>query len=200
MFSLICSDSASILGGVRLPPDTEIIKYTSSIVGPKIPGNTNRGRKKTISLDPPSVSVTPTHSSTGLLIDRYRRPLPPPLDPARPFQDSPTAATDRDRVEVRKLPAHSNSSNGTLNLSSVQRYSASEGDEAPLDLCTKSGSKKDDDDSVQDLSSNNLKTNSKAAAVVLQAQLSSLSALSSLGTPPPAHSDRICKFTFIAKL
>jgi hypothetical protein len=38
--------------GVRLPPDTEIIKYTSSIVGPKIPGTTNRGRKKTISLDP----------------------------------------------------------------------------------------------------------------------------------------------------
>lgn len=51
------SDPSSILGGVRLPPDTEIIKYTSSIVGPKIPGTTNRGRKKTISLDTPSVSV-----------------------------------------------------------------------------------------------------------------------------------------------
>uniref|UniRef100_A0A0K8STL3 Bromodomain adjacent to zinc finger domain protein 2B n=2 Tax=Lygus hesperus TaxID=30085 RepID=A0A0K8STL3_LYGHE len=37
----------------RLPPDTEIIKYTSSMVGPKIPGTTNRGRKKTISLDHP---------------------------------------------------------------------------------------------------------------------------------------------------
>lgn len=34
---------------MRLPPDTEIIKYTSSIVGPKIPGSTSRGRKKTIS-------------------------------------------------------------------------------------------------------------------------------------------------------
>lgn len=64
------SDPNSILGGVRLPPDTEIIKYTSSIVGPKIPGTTNRGRKKTISLDPPSVSVHPTHSSTGMLIER----------------------------------------------------------------------------------------------------------------------------------
>lgn len=32
-----------------MPPDTEIIKYTSSIVGPKIPGTTTRGRKKTIS-------------------------------------------------------------------------------------------------------------------------------------------------------
>lgn len=64
------SDPTALLGGVRLPPDTEIIKYTSSIVGPKIPGTTNRGRKKTISLDPPSVSVLPTHSSTGLLIER----------------------------------------------------------------------------------------------------------------------------------
>ncbi|KAH8253044.1 hypothetical protein KR032_003327 [Drosophila birchii] len=42
------SDHPSLLG-VRLPPDTEIIKYTSSIVGPKIPGTTSRGRKKTIS-------------------------------------------------------------------------------------------------------------------------------------------------------
>lgn len=64
------SDPNSILGGVRLPPDTEIIKYTSSIVGPKIPGTTNRGRKKTISLDPPSVSLHPTLSSTGMLIER----------------------------------------------------------------------------------------------------------------------------------
>jgi hypothetical protein len=83
------SDPASILGGVRLPPDTEIIKYTSSIVGPKIPGTTNRGRKKTISLDPPSVSVLPTslahhpHGSVvttaGLLLsDHHRRRAPRP--------------------------------------------------------------------------------------------------------------------------
>lgn len=44
--------------GVRLPPDTEIIKYTSSIVGPKNPGTTNRGRKKTISLDPNPLLAT----------------------------------------------------------------------------------------------------------------------------------------------
>ncbi|XP_014245152.1 bromodomain adjacent to zinc finger domain protein 2B-like isoform X4 [Cimex lectularius] len=41
--------------GVRLPPDTEIIKYTSSMIGPKVPGTTNRGRKKTISLDVPNM-------------------------------------------------------------------------------------------------------------------------------------------------
>jgi hypothetical protein len=69
----VYSDPNSILGGVRLPPDTEIIKYTSSIVGPKIPGTTNRGRKKTISLDPPSVSVHPSHSSTGMLIERSNK-------------------------------------------------------------------------------------------------------------------------------
>lgn len=80
---MVGSDPASILGGVRLPPDTEIIKYTSSIVGPKIPGTTNRGRKKTISLDPPSVSVLPTNmmhpsaagptSASLLLSDHHRR-------------------------------------------------------------------------------------------------------------------------------
>ncbi|KAL1132313.1 hypothetical protein AAG570_010269, partial [Ranatra chinensis] len=45
---------------VRLPPDTEIIKYTSSMIGPKIPGTTNRGRKKTISLDVPH-GILPSH-------------------------------------------------------------------------------------------------------------------------------------------
>ncbi|XP_061518779.1 uncharacterized protein LOC1277930 isoform X8 [Anopheles gambiae] len=40
----ILNDPSSLLG-VRLPPDTEIIKYTSSIVGPKASGGTGRGRK-----------------------------------------------------------------------------------------------------------------------------------------------------------
>nr|CAI5824472.1 unnamed protein product [Callosobruchus analis] len=107
--SSILSDPNSILGGVRLPPDTEIIKYTSSIVGPKIPGTTNRGRKKTISLDPPSVSLHPSHSSTGLLIERTtKRPkltdqeLSPP---STPFST--------DRVEVIKLPASAANGGGS---------------------------------------------------------------------------------------
>lgn len=66
------SDPNSILGGVRLPPDTEIIKYTSSIVGPKVPGTTNRGRKKTISLDPPSVSLLPS-ASGHMYMERAKR-------------------------------------------------------------------------------------------------------------------------------
>ena len=37
---------------LKLPNDTEIIKYTSSATGSKEPGSSSRGRKKTISLDP----------------------------------------------------------------------------------------------------------------------------------------------------
>ncbi|XP_049817838.1 bromodomain adjacent to zinc finger domain protein 2B isoform X4 [Aethina tumida] len=87
--SSILSDPNSILGGVRLPPDTEIIKYTSSIVGPKIPGTTNRGRKKTISLDPP--------------VDQDG--LTPPSTPSG------------DRVEVIKLPATNGSPSSMFNSS-----------------------------------------------------------------------------------
>ncbi|XP_055539532.1 uncharacterized protein LOC129726625 isoform X4 [Wyeomyia smithii] len=54
MSSGILSDPSSLLG-VRLPPDTEIIKYTSSIVGPKVSGSTGRGRKKPVSLDESSI-------------------------------------------------------------------------------------------------------------------------------------------------
>ncbi|KAF5304691.1 hypothetical protein FQA39_LY09468 [Lamprigera yunnana] len=95
--SSILSDPSTILGGVRLPPDTEIIKYTSSIVGPKIPGTTNRGRKKTISLDPPSVSVHPTLSGGNMHIERAAKR--PKLSES---EDLPLNATN-DRVEVIKL-------------------------------------------------------------------------------------------------
>lgn len=67
-----------------MPPDTEIIKYTSSIVGPKIPGTTNRGRKKTISLDSPSVSVL----GTGLSGHQTNTP-PSLMIEARKFNRTP---------------------------------------------------------------------------------------------------------------
>ncbi|XP_018304435.1 bromodomain adjacent to zinc finger domain protein 2B isoform X13 [Mycetomoellerius zeteki] len=120
------SDPSSILGGVRLPPDTEIIKYTSSIVGPKIPGTTNRGRKKTISLDTPSVSVHPppvptlsahqtnTTSSSSLMIE--------PRKYNRTGTDSNEYRDSVDRVEVIKLPAHS--TNGSV-LSAPPTYTSS---------------------------------------------------------------------------
>ncbi|XP_067211252.1 bromodomain adjacent to zinc finger domain protein 2B isoform X15 [Linepithema humile] len=120
------SDPSSILGGVRLPPDTEIIKYTSSIVGPKIPGTTNRGRKKTISLDTPSVSVhappvpalsahqTNTTSSSSLMME--------PRKYNRTGTDSSEYRDSVDRVEVIKLPAHS--TNGSI-LSAPPAYTSS---------------------------------------------------------------------------
>ncbi|XP_071554104.1 bromodomain adjacent to zinc finger domain protein 2B-like isoform X8 [Temnothorax nylanderi] len=120
------SDPSSILGGVRLPPDTEIIKYTSSIVGPKVPGTTNRGRKKTISLDTPSVSVHPpavpalsahqinTTSSASLMME--------PRKYNRTGTDSNEYRDSVDRVEVIKLPAHS--TNGSV-LSAPPTYTSS---------------------------------------------------------------------------
>ncbi|XP_060523165.1 uncharacterized protein LOC132700053 isoform X3 [Cylas formicarius] len=128
--SSILSDPNSILGGVRLPPDTEIIKYTSSIVGPKIPGTTNRGRKKTISLDPPSVSVLPSHSSTGLLIERTTK------KPKLSDQElTPPNTPNSDRVEVIKLPATNGSPSG---ISSFNAFDS--GGEAPLNLSLKPSS------------------------------------------------------------
>lgn len=122
----VVSDPSSILGGVRLPPDTEIIKYTSSIVGPKVPGTTNRGRKKTISLDTPSVSVHPppvpalsahqtnTTSSSSLMME--------PRKYNRTATDSNEYRDSVDRVEVIKLPAHS--TNGSV-LSAPPTYTSS---------------------------------------------------------------------------
>ncbi|XP_046475891.1 bromodomain adjacent to zinc finger domain protein 2B isoform X3 [Neodiprion pinetum] len=138
------SDPSSILGGVRLPPDTEIIKYTSSIVGPKIPGTTNRGRKKTISLDTPSVSVHPpplpaisahqTNTSSSLMLDprKYNRTG----NDANDYRDSV------DRVEVIKLPAHS--TNGSV-LTAPPTYTTSNTSntsdtDAPLNLSLKPAS------------------------------------------------------------
>ncbi|CAG9853570.1 unnamed protein product [Phyllotreta striolata] len=128
--SSILSDPNSILGGVRLPPDTEIIKYTSSIVGPKVPGTTNRGRKKTISLDPPSVSLHPSINAASLFEHTTKRPklndqdITPPLTP------------HSDKVEVIKLPA----TNGNL-LDAGSNYDNSETTgEAPLNLSLKPNS------------------------------------------------------------
>ncbi|XP_059475219.1 bromodomain adjacent to zinc finger domain protein 2B-like isoform X2 [Neocloeon triangulifer] len=153
-------DPASILGGVRLPPDTEIIKYTSSIVGPKIPGTTNRGRKKTISLDPPSVSVLPTNmmhpsqaagpTAAGIMMsDHHRRGgRSSGSKSARQSKESAArASSPLDQVEVIKLPASSpaatNGGSGsyashlaTLNIPSFG--GGNEGNEdAPLNLSMK---------------------------------------------------------------
>ncbi|XP_076221330.1 bromodomain adjacent to zinc finger domain protein 2B isoform X6 [Nomia melanderi] len=137
------SDPSSILGGVRLPPDTEIIKYTSSIVGPKVPGTTNRGRKKTISLDTPSVSVHPppvpaltahqtNTTTTSLMMEprKYNRTGNESNDYREPV----------DRVEVIKLPAHS--TNGSVlpaptSYTTTTNANSSNDSDAPLNLSLK---------------------------------------------------------------
>ncbi|XP_063978157.1 bromodomain adjacent to zinc finger domain protein 2B isoform X6 [Diachasmimorpha longicaudata] len=143
----VVSDPSSILGGVRLPPDTEIIKYTSSIVGPKVPGTTNRGRKKTISLDSPSVSVHPpsvqalsahqTTPTTSSLVMEPRKFNRTPVSESSEYRDSV------DRVEVIKLPAHS--TNGSV-LTAPPLYTMSNTSsnsneaDAPLNLSLKPAS------------------------------------------------------------
>ncbi|XP_044588576.1 bromodomain adjacent to zinc finger domain protein 2B isoform X8 [Cotesia glomerata] len=139
------SDPNSILGGVRLPPDTEIIKYTSSIVGPKIPGTTNRGRKKTISLDTPSVSVHPpsvqahgnqqTNTTSSLIMEprKFNRPS---------ANESNEYREPVDRVEVIKLPVHS--TNGSVPsappLYTTSNMNHSSDTDAPLNLSLKPAS------------------------------------------------------------
>uniref|UniRef100_A0A1Y1JV23 Bromodomain adjacent to zinc finger domain protein 2B n=1 Tax=Photinus pyralis TaxID=7054 RepID=A0A1Y1JV23_PHOPY len=131
--SSILSDPSTILGGVRLPPDTEIIKYTSSIVGPKIPGTTNRGRKKTISLDPPSVSVHPTLSGGSLHVERTAK-----RSKLSESHDSPTSLnTSNDRVEVIKLsPTNGSPNNCGFSNSGGGLVEGISGD-APLNLSMK---------------------------------------------------------------
>nr|XP_022921301.1 bromodomain adjacent to zinc finger domain protein 2B isoform X3 [Onthophagus taurus] len=132
----ILSDPNSILGGVRLPPDTEIIKYTSSIVGPKIPGTTNRGRKKTISLDPPSVSLHPSLSSTGMLIERTNK------RPKMDHSEMVSPSSPNDRVEVIKLPTANGSPSGIttstpFSSATTNNTSVESTPEGPLNLSLK---------------------------------------------------------------
>lgn len=160
----ICSDPSSLLG-VRLPPDTEIIKYTSSIVGPKIPGTTNRGRKKTISLDPNPLLAGIPGLTAGTGVSPAKRAR---LEAEYGNMVQNAHQSDRDRVEVIKLPSTINS-NGAYNLSKsnaqaketsfdssnewasglnlsgkASTTSSTDDGDAPLNLCMKSDGKSGD--------------------------------------------------------
>nr|CAD7429548.1 unnamed protein product [Timema monikensis] len=196
LFNKSDDDPTSILGGVRLPPDTEIIKYTSSIVGPKIPGTTNRGRKKTISLDPPSVSVMPTHSSTGLLIERggrkhSRSRLGDPMD----YRETSigVSSLDRDRVEVIKLPSLGSNGAIPLNIPSFGaggNFSTSTPDsDAPLNLSLKPQASASN---LAETPNSSITSNSSGTPHI--SSLSSLSNMSaSLNTSTPTIPDRISR-------
>lgn len=126
-----------------MPPDTDIIKYTSSIVGPKTPGTTNRGRKKTISLDPnpllsfpgispakkprrddyPGISSSSGSTSSSSTLssssaNHYNQlGLGLPAGTSASLGRSDGNSSSSDRVEVIKLPP-TITSNGAYNLSS----------------------------------------------------------------------------------
>ncbi|KAI8441460.1 hypothetical protein MSG28_015059 [Choristoneura fumiferana] len=173
----ILSDPSSVLGGVRLPPDTEIIKYTSSLAGPKAPpGTTNRGRKKTISLDPPHVSVHPSserpphpkrqkvdeYGNSRSSVEVIRLPTKPERAGHRTGSPAPNladyAGISRELLQtiasqsgvslaaLERQLAGSAAADGSLNLSTKSNASA---EESPLDLGLKSGT---DDDAPLNLS------------------------------------------------
>ncbi|XP_073964799.1 bromodomain adjacent to zinc finger domain 2B toutatis isoform X19 [Choristoneura fumiferana] len=170
-------DPSSVLGGVRLPPDTEIIKYTSSLAGPKAPpGTTNRGRKKTISLDPPHVSVHPSserpphpkrqkvdeYGNSRSSVEVIRLPTKPERAGHRTGSPAPNladyAGISRELLQtiasqsgvslaaLERQLAGSAAADGSLNLSTKSNASA---EESPLDLGLKSGT---DDDAPLNLS------------------------------------------------
>lgn len=148
-----------------MPPDTEIIKYTSSIVGPKIPGTTNRGRKKTISLDPNPLLAGISGLTAGTGVSPAKRAR---LEAEYGNMVQNAHQSDRDRVEVIKLPSTINS-NGAYNLSKsnaqakdtsfdssnewatglnlsgkASTTSSTDDGDAPLNLCMKSEGKSGD--------------------------------------------------------
>ena len=108
---------------LRLPSDTEIIKYTSSSTGPKVPGTTNRGRKKTISLDPsPAVAAVLAAAAAGGGGGGVSSSVHPAIPPGLTIERKKTASGGSgnssgggrksslsgdmvDRVEITKIPA-----------------------------------------------------------------------------------------------
>jgi hypothetical protein len=101
------SGSPASLENLKLPSDTEIIKFTSSVSGSKNPGNSSRGRKKTISLDQ---QVNPmaglfgqsAHPNipAGLTIERKK--------PGKPDPNHRTSSPVVDKVEITKVPVSTN--------------------------------------------------------------------------------------------
>ena len=107
---------------LKLPNDTEIIKYTSSATGSKEPGSSTRGRKKTISLDPnlsnadyaslagnissSSNDSTPPSIPAGLTIERKSRKN---QGSSGSGEDGRSYSPSIDRVEITKIPANGGS-------------------------------------------------------------------------------------------
>lgn len=205
------SDPSSLLG-VRLPPDTEIIKYTSSIVGPKIPGTTNRGRKKTISLDPNPLLAFPglSPAKRARLEMEYAAAVGQAAAAAAAVTAGSTGtgsgstsgntlpSAGNDRVEVIKLPP-TITSNGAYNLSSKSTGKDIESDTSgTMNLTMKSSTNSscaDDNDAPLNLSmkpdnKNSSDYSNMAGANSLQSLSSITAALGSGSGSGNSSSDR----------
>ncbi|XP_038217570.1 bromodomain adjacent to zinc finger domain protein 2B-like [Zerene cesonia] len=206
-------DPASVLGGVRLPPDTEIIKYTSSLTGPKVPaGSTNRGRKKTISLDPPHVSLHPSSDRSTPLpnkrqkVDEYgnsRSSVEVIRLPNKPDRTNSLAATPppnlSDYAGISRELLQTIASQSGVSLAALERQlaGANTAADSGLNLSTKSntsseetpmdlgGSKSTEEDAPLNLSLKPTPPNSQAS--------DALSRLTSLSSSLSASNDRISR-------
>ncbi|CAD0206625.1 unnamed protein product [Chrysodeixis includens] len=210
-------DPSSVLGGVRLPPDTEIIKYTSSLAGPKVKahqssGSSTRGRKKTISLDPPHVSLHPADRSAPLpskrpKLDEYGSRssvevirLPTKPDRLSHASHAPLTATPppslSDYAGISRELLQTIASQSGVSLAALERQLAGStdaglnlstkmGEDSPLDLGVKSAGM--DDDAPLNLSLKPTPASSQASDA-----LSRLTSLSSSLNASSSH-DRISR-------
>ncbi|XP_055614522.1 spidroin-1-like, partial [Uranotaenia lowii] len=138
MSSGILNDPSSLLG-VRLPPDTEIIKYTSSNIGSKSSGSSSRSAKRA-RMEANDFGQSPT--GTGSLGGNtgIGGGILPGLGSGGSASSSGGTGGNNDRIEVIKLPPTITSNgvyNSTKGKDSIQD---SLSDWAGLNLSTKSTS------------------------------------------------------------
>ena len=138
------------LAAQGLVPNYDEFKRTSSTTGAKEPGNSTRGRKKTISLDPNLSSVDYAHLANVSNSSGESTPpaIPSCLTIERKRPGSTKSSEDRaspavDRVEITKIPASTanGSSSPFMPKSSTPKsssVSASSAEGGALNLSTKS--------------------------------------------------------------
>ena len=143
------------LAAQGLVPNYDEFKRTSSTTGAKEPGNSTRGRKKTISLDPNLSSVDYAHLANVSNSSGESTPpaIPSCLTIERKRPGSTKSSEDRaspavDRVEITKIPA--STANGSSSTGSSSPFmpksstpksssvSASSAEGGALNLSTKS--------------------------------------------------------------
>ncbi|XP_039748023.1 bromodomain adjacent to zinc finger domain protein 2B-like isoform X5 [Pararge aegeria] len=199
-------DPSSVLGGVRLPPDTEIIKYTSSLAGPKsAPGTTNRGRKKTISLDPPHVSVHPPAPTKRQKVDEYgnsrssveviRLPNKPDRGGANSISGTPPPNIS-DYTGISRELLQTIASQSGVSLAALERQLAGStaAADSGLNLSTKSNNSSEDTPMDLGLKDDDAPLNLSLKPTPPSAQASdALSRLTSLSSSLSASNDRISR-------